>query len=407
MEVTASDASGRPKVLIGFGDAIAAPEAAWSLLDAGYRVSSFTRPGQVPPVARCHGVELVRVAAPEVDADATARDLRELVGSGSVSAVLPLDDRAIWVCDRALSGTGASLVGPAGDLAELALDKRLQLEEAESAGFDCLPARVVDRETDLLQTEDFPVVVKPVRPIELIGSALHRGSNVVCANRAELEAAAGTWGERQSVLVQRFVRGTGEGLFGLAGHEGVTSWSAHRRIRMMNPAGSAASACVSRPVDPELVERAETFVKRTGWLGPFMMEFIRDVDGKQWFLELNGRLWGSLALSRRARLEYAAWAVHQALDPSFVAPSPAVPEGIVCRRLGAELAHLGFVLRGPRSSALAPAWPTRISALRSVLAVRRSDHWYNCRRGNESVMVADTIQCLTSLAKALVRSAWL
>ena len=54
-------------VLMGFADALAAPETAWSLLASGRPVVAFARRGARPALRRCKGVELVEITAPEQD----------------------------------------------------------------------------------------------------------------------------------------------------------------------------------------------------------------------------------------------------------------------------------------------------------------------------------------------------
>ena len=54
---------GRP-VLIGFADALAAPETAWSLLEAGTPVVAFARRGSRPPLRRSSAIALAEVAPP-------------------------------------------------------------------------------------------------------------------------------------------------------------------------------------------------------------------------------------------------------------------------------------------------------------------------------------------------------
>jgi hypothetical protein len=122
-----------------------------------------------------------------------------------------------------------------------------------------------------------------------------------------------------------------------------------------------------------------------------MLEFLRDRDGTAWFMELNGRAWGSLALARRLGLEYPAWAARDALG---IAPPPAAPANgrpVVCRHLGRELLHLASVARGPRSDALVD-WPSRRRALRDVARVRRCERWYNWSARRPAVFVDDTLQ---------------
>ena len=194
-------------------------------------------------------------------------------------------------------------------------------------------------------------------------------------------------------LVQPLIRGVGEGLFGHVGKRGVIAWSAHRRVRMVNPQGSASSACRSQPVDPELIGPSERFLLDIGWQGLFMLEFLRDADGVPWFMELNGRAWGSMALARRRDFEYPAWTVKATLDTDFEPTPPPPGPDIVCRNLGLELVHVLFVVRGPQSAAQT-GWPGRAKTLRDVLSLRRTDRWYNWCRSQPHVLAADTMGTL-------------
>ena len=72
------------------------------------------------------------------------------------------------------------------------------------------------------------------------------------------------------------LNGVGEGVFGLALGNRLVCWSGHRRVRMMNPAGSGSSACVSVKPEPKICEIAERFLKAIGWQGMFMIELLRD-----------------------------------------------------------------------------------------------------------------------------------
>jgi hypothetical protein len=123
------------------------------------------------------------------------------------------------------------------------------------------------------------------------------------------------------------------------------------------------------------------------------VELLRDRDGEAWFVELNGRPWGSMALSRRSGLEYPAWAVLDALGRGSDINRPAAVAGVRCRHLGRELVHLLFVLRG--TDRRGPMWPSRAACLREVVRVRRDDHWYNWRPGHLGLFVEDSVQTVT------------
>ncbi|WP_157597420.1 hypothetical protein [Streptacidiphilus rugosus] len=366
--------SAMDRVLIGFADALAAPESAFCLADQGYRVVAFARRGSRPALAAARSVEIVEVTAPETDADACVRDIADAVERYRPVAVLPLDDHALWACSR--KDLAAPLAGPRGEAARFALDKREQIDAARAAGL-AVPGR---------EDAAGPWIVKPALAVVEHEGRLLRPTGALARDEDEIE----TLGARIDgpVLVQRAVTGVGEGVFGFATASGVRAWSGHRRIRMMNPRGSGSSACRSVPVQEPLREAAERLVEGIGWRGLFMVELLRDPEGTAWFMEVNGRTWGSMALAVRRGYPYPVWAVRQALDPGFTPEPPQGAPDLLCRHLGRELVHLAAVLRGP-SGADTGRWPGRAETLRAVLP-RRGDRWYNWRRGEAGVFIRDT-----------------
>jgi hypothetical protein len=129
----------------------------------------------------------------------------------------------------------------------------------------------------------------------------------------------------------------------------------------------------------------ERMIQAAGWHGLFMVELLRDQSGALWFVEFNGRPWGSLALARRQGLEYPAAAARLALDPGAEVGLETSPQKrVVCRNLGREFMHLLFVLKGPKSQAIRD-WPPFWRTLRDLLRIGRQDRLYNWRRDDPSV----------------------
>jgi predicted ATP-grasp superfamily ATP-dependent carboligase len=389
-------------ILVGFAGALAAPEAAASLLDAGLPVTVFAERGTRPALRRDPRVTIEAITAPTKDAGAAISELVELARRCGAVAVMPLDDASLWLCDAAVPALGLPIIGPTGERARLALDKGVQVTSARAAGFAVPETRICTTRGELLALDRFPVVLKPALAIAEHDGRLSRGSIRVCASAAELAAAVATWNGVGALLAQPWLRGVGEGISGIAVDGRIVHPSAHRRLRMVNPQGSGSSACVSVAADPGVVEAAGRLLRDCKWSGLFMIELLRDESGTAWFMELNGRAWGSMALARRLGLEYPAWAALAALG---MAPPPASnraarDEPLVCRHLGREIVHLMAVLRGPRSAALAD-WPSRWGTLRAVARVRRSECWYNWSARRPGVFLHDTLQ--TALEPILKR----
>jgi len=109
--------NGRPGsgelVLMGFAEAYAAIETAWSLQAGGFRVAAFTRVGEKPALRRVRGVELHEVTAPEDDARRTVDEVRALIRSLRPAAYLPLDDGAVWITGE-LEADDIVVAGPTG-----------------------------------------------------------------------------------------------------------------------------------------------------------------------------------------------------------------------------------------------------------------------------------------------------
>ncbi len=388
----------RATILVGFAEAMSAPEVVWSLVDDGFRVIAFARKGRASALRYSRHVVCHEICAPESDAQTALSDLRSLLNSISVKAedarliLFPLDDKALWLCSKVSLESPWLLAGPKGACAELALNKNMQVEAAREAGFN-VPRSVLARTAkdliDFSAAQSFPIILKAAEAVPIFQGRVHSCPKWICANRAELDRAIGQWGERVPILAQNFISGTGEGVFGLAAPDGIRAWSGHRRVRMMNPQGSGSSACASQPVSQDLKSKAEAFITRAGWRGLFMIEVLRDDSGKVWFVELNGRPWGSMALCRRQRLEYPAWHVDLVLDErSRAGLEVALGPGLVCRHAGREFMHVLFVLKGAKSEALGK-WPSLWKTIGDVVRVHRGDGLYNWRRDDPKVFFAD------------------
>jgi hypothetical protein len=394
-------AAGRPRVLIGFAEAFAAIEAVWSLQSAGMDVIAFTRRGSRSAIRRMTGVTMVEIDAPEENLAATVAALSLAVSTMEPDAFLPLDDMSLWL-SRQIDLGGTVVVGP--DLAgvNLALNKAAQINAALEVGLDVPGSAIFGGVSDVLVNR-WPVILKPSDAVRVVGNTLIRPSGRICANEEELLAARAEL-RPGPIVRQTLVSGVGEGLFGFVGPNGTVDLTAHRRVRMLNPHGSASSACRSIEVDPELASRVIALLERANWRGLFMAEFLRDDEGTPWFMELNGRAWGSLALARLRGYEYPAWAVQSALELPKSPESPHAAPHLVARHLGREIGHLAFVLRGPQTDATV-AWPSRWGTIRDLLTVRKGHRLYNWSPRHPSVLATDTWRTLADLAAARRRNA--
>ena len=386
-------------VLIGFADALSAPEVAWSLSDAGFRVVAFGRRGTRPALRHSRFVEMSYISDPALSASRTLSDLARVIREHENPILMPLDDDSLWLVHHLPRELEARSGGATGSQLAVALDKRLQLKAAGRAGFAVPETIEVQYAEDLHRLEVFPCILKPALAARIVADSLGRGRAFPCADRAELVALTSKWSGREPMLAQPLLSGVGEGLFGLALDNRVVAWSGHRRVRMMNPGGSGSSACISMEPGLEVRAAAEHFLKALEWRGLFMIELLRDAQERLWFMELNGRPWGSMALARRRGFEYPAWAVKRLLNPGYLPQEPHAGPPLLCRHLGREILHLAFVVRGPKSRALR-TWPSLLKTLRDLLTVWPHQAFYNWRKDDALVFFSDTYETVRTQFRA-------
>lgn len=373
----------RIRVLIGFAEALSSPEVTWSLIGAGFEVCAIARRGRNCALRHSRHVSIFEITGPEISCSNAKTEFIELLDrlqSGTLQSVfLPLDDAAIWLYNQIDPRPNWVSAGPDKRGSHLALDKWQQIKIAKEAGFSVPPSALALCKDDLRDCVlKFPLIIRPAQAVSVVGDRLKKGANWICKDRDEMELATRSWNGSDPLLVQEFIDGRGEGLFGLS-HEGLGHfWSAHRRLRMMNPHGSGSSACISQVADSKVINSAGVYLKSSGWNGLFMIELLKEQSGCAWFVEFNGRPWGSMALARRMGYEYPAWAVQCALNGeiSEKQPNRSKQEGVICRNIGRELMHLLFVYKGPKSKAI-KHWPSRFGTTIDLLRFEKGTTIYN------------------------------
>lgn len=385
----------RPRVLVGFAESLPAPEVLFSLKRAGFALSAFRRSGSRTPILSVLDVPATELPPPEENFAAAVQGLRQ--AASAADALLAVDDAALKLCTQSFGPCeGPVAVHATGAQAEIALNKILQLKAARSAGLEVPDTVVIDRPEDFRCAGLLPAIVKPAMAVQVVGGKLGKGATHYLfdeAAAARFEAASDAM---FPALVQPLIAGVGEGVFGFADAENVSEWSGHERVRMMNPHGSGSSACRVKMPDADLRGRVEAMIRAIGWRGPFMVEFLRDGAGRAWFMELNGRMWGSMALARRNGFEYPAWAVEAALDRGFVPKRDAQQACDEARHLGRDILHLMFLVRGPRSAFHRRHWPSWRRSLRGVLRPHPLREFYNYDPDHPGFFLRDAWETVAS-----------
>src|SRR6185437_2848575 len=183
---------------LGFAEASAAIEVVWSLTDAGFDVIAFARKGRSCALRHSRHVVCHDICAPETDFAESLSDLRSLLASIAKDLVsehrflFPLDDKAVLLCSKAQVEEKWTLAGPEDARAELALNKHLQIQMAQTAGFNVPKTalvRSVEEIHNFVASESYPVILKSANCVPVEAGRATTYPHWVCANDAELNRA--------------------------------------------------------------------------------------------------------------------------------------------------------------------------------------------------------------------------
>lgn len=360
-------------MLVLDGEERAALAVVRSLVRAGHRVlvGAHSR-WSLAGVSR--GAESVRLVEPPLARpEAFAHEVAAVVAATGASILIPITDASLEavLAHRASLPPGTILPFAALETYRRASDKVLVNELAKTLGIgieDSVTVHAGDGAPS--DRRLFPGVVKPHRSI--VGGTVRAKTGVQLVDSAEEceTALAALPEEAFPALVQRRVRGAGEGIF-LARWDGRSiARFAHRRLREKPPSGGVSVFRESIEADARVLTACERLLDRLDWQGVAMIEGKRDdADGSWRIMEINGRFWGSLQLAIDAGVDFPARLVSAALgrDPG---ESPPWRAGVRLRWEWGEMDHLLVrLLRSRERLRLPSGAPGRVASVLSMLKV--------------------------------------
>ena len=320
--------------------------------------------------------------------------LRDQIQTGNFDAVLPLSESAILAIDamRADFPPSVRAILPAREHLKFSLSKFHACRAAQRAGLT-IPFTVFIADGEGSWNPDltglpFPAIFKIDNRLAADGAYL-KGHNFIAENPAEAHALLREYeGTRPGMIAQELVAGRGVGAF-LLRWGGITQLSfAHRRLHEVPWRGGYSSLRASLR-DPDLIAASERLLAEIGYEGVAMIEFRREIPPagappRDYFMEINGRLWGSIALALHCGVDFPRALIALAKGDEFKSLRPVgkYPAGRRCRNtLPGEISYLISVLKS-RPEPGAPQPPSKFGALVEFVLltinplVRRDYFWW-------------------------------
>jgi len=255
---------------------------------------------------------------PAEDPGAFVREVAAIVGRHGVDTIVPATDlTTMLLASQPDSAQPATLSCPRAEIYDALTDKAALLRLADELGVlapETRIARTAAEVEDAVRELGLPVVLKPARSRYLKRDRIISTSveAVHLAHQFSETLRRLHWLGDIPCLVQRFVPGSGAGVFALYGRSGPIAWFAHKRIREKPPTGGVSVLCESVAIDPVMRSAATKLLSAVGWVGVAMVEFRVTDDGTPYLMEVNGRFWGSLQLAIDCGIDFP-WLLYRAL----------------------------------------------------------------------------------------------
>lgn len=279
-----------------------------------------------------------------------------IVRAGSFDIVLPAGDAEAVALSAARDDIPAVVPYPAHDVVVRSFDKVAVTEIARRCGL---------RVPEVGDHHTLPVVVKARTHAD------GRHEATVATTIEELRSAVERL-ERAGAepVVQELVRGDLIAVSVVVDRAGRVVARVHQRAARVWPTGAGVSTrAETMPVDPALARVVDAFVQDLGWFGLAQLQFLVPDDGEPRLVDMNGRLYGSLALADAAGVNLPAWWAATALDTE----PPATSTAVVGRRyqwLEGDLRRAVAERRGGVVADVAGTFAYAVRARHSIIDLR-------------------------------------
>jgi len=272
------------------------------------------------------------------------QQLRDIITKYDVDMMIPASDKAMRLV---LENYGeleklVILSCPPPAICQIILNKEQTLIAARRCGIRTPNTFNIATMDGLLEREStlrFPLIAKPASAglksrfkLAYFGSFAH----LMIAYQDDPAFGAG-------IIFQDYIQGEGVGVSTVMAAGVPLGLFAHRRIHEWPADGGVGVLIQSHPIDAKLSNAAIELLQQLQWEGPAMVEFRQDATGEPFFMEVNGRFWGSLPLAMYAGFDfpYYWWQATHGEQPEI--PSSYKP-GLKMRWTSGEVLRLQELL---------------------------------------------------------------
>lgn len=320
----------RPSVVVTDVDKRSGLAGSRAFAAAGYAVTGAASEWPAPGHWSRSCGDAQRITDPHLSRRAFARELESVLAAGVYDAVVPGSDAALLAVseERKRLERHVALGLPPHEVVERVTDKLAVVEAARAVGIPTPETIVCSMPGEALEAAASlgrRLVVKPQRSVTAtVEGGFRAGGARFAWDKRQLRRIVSE--HRGPLLLQQAVAGHVWSVAGAIADGRLLATAVSRYVRTWPPEGGCA--CFSQTVAPPdgLVESVRALLRELGWQGIFEVELIQRPQGSFAVIDVNPRLYGSLALAVGAGapipVVWARWLRGE--NPAPVVARPAV-----------------------------------------------------------------------------------
>jgi protein-tyrosine-phosphatase len=292
------------RVLVLDADSDAAVEVIQSLGRAGAQIDACAPQHCLAFRSRYVSRRMQQTAI--ADAEAFNTWIHALYDEAHYQLVVPATERALRALRRLLPEDVVRIraILASDDAIDVALDKQRTWSLAKSLAVPVPESVLIESLDALPPVPVYPVALKTTSSL-IVGQGRSIAGEVVIADGPEARLSfLRAHLPHGPVQQQQYVAGHGVGVEFLY-DRGSAAWHfAHERIHEGSLRGGASTYRRSIEAPPAVFAAAKRLLDELSWHGVAMVEFKVRSDGQFHLMEINPRLWGSLALAIKSGVDF-------------------------------------------------------------------------------------------------------
>lgn len=380
------------RVLVLDGHSRAAVEVVQSLGTRGVAVDVAAERGDA--VAFRSRFTCERFAQPST-ADSLARWLTDEVKPERYALIVPPTENSLQAFK--ILGEGSvhwqKALLPSSASLEVALSKQQTWVLAEQLGVPVPRSRLIEQAQTAPEPIGFPCVLKPIHSVVTRNGRSFRLEPVIVREAGERSRQLGRLLSNTSVQEQEYVEGRGVGVECLYAHGRLVWYFVHERVHELPLTGGGSTYRRSARPDAALIAAAKRLLDALNWHGVAMVEFKRCATGEFHLMEINPRLWGSLALAIDAGVDFP-WGMWLLANRHPVGEQPDYRVPYYSRYLPGDVDWMKENLKADHRDPLLMTRPVIRSTLEYLRPFVGRESWDHFRWSDPAIAIAHVRQVL-------------